>query len=153
MGKDIVRIELVLENCECIEVDRKYISSLHIDGIKSSIIANKNSIVKSDHCSYFFLAANRNGNECYGDYGNSQGTYKRLGEGDITSVNILYDNHTEETYYTAWSDESNQVNKWQDSYINQFGDIFITICESKSIEDNHIKKDLNDQDYLSYMGY
>jgi len=153
VGKDIVKIEFILENCECIEIERKYLGHLQIKDIRKTISVAAKSMSRHETCDHFSMAAYRNGDEVYGQLGDDSSLerkYHRLKAGDIVSINIIYDDQTEEEVYVTWIGESVYKNDYQHTYINDYGDLFIVINKNKNIEDE-FPYDLEDSACLEYI--
>ncbi|MCY9592361.1 hypothetical protein PC41400_14930 [Paenibacillus chitinolyticus] len=150
--KEILKLNLVLENTDCIEIENKHIGRISILDIKTSIVATRNSTCKFNECDHFALASFRDGDEQYklpNDFMSTSSKYTRLKGNDITSIHIIYNDYTEEELYVPWGD-SEYKNDYQHTYINEHGDLFIVINKNKNIEDE-FPYDLEDTACLEYM--
>ncbi|WP_372011409.1 hypothetical protein NBRC13296_12685 [Paenibacillus chitinolyticus] len=153
MHKEIVKIEFIMENTECIEIERRYLGRFQINDIRKNISVAAKAMSRHETCDHFSMAAYRSGDEVYGQFGDDSSLerkYNRLKVGDIVSINIIYDDQTEEEVYVTWTGESNYKNESQNTYINNYGDLFIVINKNKKIEEE-FNFDLDDEASLDYM--
>lgn len=136
-------VDLILENCEVVKVDRKFIGDFHLGEINTSISRNaSNSISKKVSCEEFIIQINRDMNkEEHNQYTFSQidqktNPIKRLMKfQDITAVEITYKDDSSEIIYIKWHLEDENNNRFQKSKLNNFGDLYIVISENQEFED------------------
>jgi hypothetical protein len=92
-----------------------------------------------DICESFCIAINSEANKDYYHFENKDEDYKqkafeRLSHGDITSVNIIYDDEAKDSFYVKWTGESDYINESQDTYVSNNGDLFIVISEEYDVK-------------------
>ncbi|WP_431785864.1 hypothetical protein [Paenibacillus lactis] len=110
-----------------------------VDDIKKKIFKHYNSITELNICKLFAIAINRRANIDYqvfemdgDDY--RQNTFERLSDGDICSVDIVFDDGSEINLYVDWSGESEFINDAQDTYISELGDLFIVVSKKEKVD-------------------
>ena len=146
---NISKIELVLENCEVISVDAKYIGKIVARNIFPSIENDGYDDIKRRFCCYTF------GIELHkdlGEYGVIQ-SYESLPNvfdrltyfDDIAQVVVYYKDGIEETYFTDF--EGEEENKNQESYISAAGHLYIKISGMYSLGDIFDENILSTPDY------
>lgn len=128
-----------MENCELIKIDGQYIGNFMIDDIKKSISKHYNSITEMEMCSLFAIAINRRANGDYQAFDldgeeNRHNIFERLSSGDICTVDIVYDDGSENKFHVDWSGESEYKNSAQDSYTSELGDLFIVISKESNVK-------------------
>lgn len=136
MQNEIKRVDMVLENCEVLSVDGKYIADFNCEDITYSIRRTAcNCIEEVYSCKNFSMSIHR---DCALDE-KANGTLsickdavnnplKRILEyPDITSIYIYFANGHSKRIYLPWSEEDEYENKCQKSYMNKFGDLFIVV--------------------------
>lgn len=139
--KEIMSIELVLENCEVIKIEREYIGSLFIENITRSISRRAiNSIRDSMSAEEVFIQISSEANKAksysttWSD--NEVSPFERLVRcSDITAVSINYQDGSDEYIYVKWGGESDYSNVNQTSAVNErTGDLYIAISEKETAE-------------------
>jgi hypothetical protein len=150
--KEIKFIELVLENCEIIKIDKQHIGIFRIENIKRSISrVAMNSISDHKSAEEVFIQISSKANN-YNSYvttwsGNETLPFTRLIKyKDITAISIHYEDDDEEYIYVPWGGESDYKNEYQSCKINEHtGDLYIIISEKENVE-NYFKECLEDED-------
>lgn len=160
----LTKINFIFENCDCLEVDGKYIGHFLVDNIKTTIqrIAI-NSIKELNIADLFVIEIHKNANkERYQfdivDFKRKQMAFDRLASSDITKIvfeiETQYNNGTSESkkynYYVNWSGESDYYNESQKAYLSELGNLYIVISKDKTIEDFFNKEDLNNKEYCDF---
>ena len=146
MGKELKSVEIVLENCETILIDRKYIGEIECDNIKKSISRRAcNSISVVNTCETFAIQINNKLSEnedstwIFGTLADEKRNpiERLISFNDITSICFKFVDEEDESeqIYVNWGGDSEYSNEYQKSYKNNFGDLFIVISKNKSIED------------------
>lgn len=133
----IKKLTFILENCEVIEIDGKYIGEICISKIKEKFrrIA-VNAVETYKECGKFYIEIHKDANIEYKSFniGEPKKIFDRLEESpDITHIEIECDNNQIYEYVVKWAGNSDYANKLQDSYIGDQGTLFIKIGK-KNIE-------------------
>jgi len=128
------KVELILENCEVITIEGQYIKGISVKDIKkfnidleakhfSLIIDRKADINEKTTIWRFETNLIRN-------------NFKQLTEQlDIVAVHIYFANKKHMEFYVDFDEDNNDFNKYQKSYINDSGDLYITIDRNKELKD------------------
>lgn len=116
-------VEIILENCEVLKVERKYIGNFYLGEIKTTISKTaSNSISKNISCKEFIIQINREMNReeqsqyTFGRIDEKTNPIKRLMKyHDITAVEVTYKDDSSEIIYTNWhnEDECHMLSKIQ----------------------------------------
>jgi len=161
-------IEFILENCDSIVVDGKYIGYFDVSDIKSSISRIAcNSIARMDVANTVVIETHNDANkkrhlfEC--DEFEEESTFDRLCAGDVTR--IMFDLIDEfppvdsreqkiehYDYYVDWvgCNDDDSENKAQTTYVSDLGNLYLVISKEKSVEDFFNKEEINDKDYVDF---
>lgn len=149
--KEVKSVELILENCEVIEIKREYIGIFHVSDIKKSISRDAiNSI--SDYVTaeevFIQISSKANNSSSYvGDLHDGEITpFDRLIRyADITALNIKYQDGSKEYIFVKWGGDSDYTNEYQSVAINEkTGDLYIAISEKENVE-SYFKEYLQDE--------
>ena len=149
----VKKIELVLENCEVLEFEPKFFYECTLEDIKEKVRRDAcNSISKIKSAGLIMLAINKEAdriNKPFGaEFENPETIFERLTKyNDITSICLTFEDGIEERYYVNYDEGDKEgmlgaPNINQDSFINEHGHLFLTICADKKL------KDLFDEDAL-----
>lgn len=149
---EVKYIELILENCEVIKIDAKYIFDIEVNNIKKHISRRTiNSISSELNCESFSICISRYLPKenitrwTIGDTDEERDTLDRLSShNDITGVVIHYENETSEYIFVPWG-EKECVNSYQNSKTDAEGDLFITIDKEKPLEEHF------SQEYIEFI--
>ena len=161
-------ITFILENCDSITIDGKYVGDFIVADIKTEIkrIAS-NAINKIDFVDMFAIEIHKDANKeryqfdqtDFADW--KQMTFDRLNKyHDIVSIEFeLYDDYAEEdetpciehyAYYVDWTGDSDEINNAQNNYVSKDGHLYIVISANKTIEDFFDKEEIDDSDYMDF---
>lgn len=161
-------INLHLENCDCITIDGKYVGDFLVDDIHKTIHRFAcNSIDSFDIADTFVIELHKDANKERYQFNNNayedfrQMTFDRLsGCPDIASINfILSEDYVPENkiptkefhnYYLDWSDNSDNINTYQKSYISDEGHLYIVVSKNKDIFDFFDKDYVNDHEEIDF---
>lgn len=154
MQEEIKYIELILENCEVIRIDGKYIGDFDIDNIKESICRQGcNYIKRMKKCECFYISVYRDANIektvefTMGTLSEKAKPFKRLTEyDDITQIIIYFNDGKEEIIYVPWDEESEYRNVYQKTCVSDKGDLYILINKELNIENIWELSEINDED-------
>ena len=156
--KNIKSIELILENCEVIEIESKYIGMFRMDDIRTSIYRIAcNAISKSQTAHSVAIEIFSEANVKYSPFGNCEEQLKfyRLAEWkDITSIELHYEDGSTETYYVDYDDGENDAlgaeNLNQKNYISTLGNLYIVIEKDKTVFDYFDKEEVEDVESINF---
>lgn len=163
----IRKLELVLENCEVVTIDGKYIGDFHIGDIRKELSRMAcNHIDLMEVCHDFCLEIHKDANKRYAPFGDEKSstlTFDRLMQyNDITSIIVhLYDQYNEETkndeskdqvehYYVQWEGESDYENDVQHSKVAKTGWFYMTIGKDVNLEDMFQADEVDDAEYADF---
>lgn len=163
------KVSFVLENCEIIEVDGKYIGDIQCKDIKEEFIRNAcNSFDLIKYCNSFCIEIHNNANKEEYPFGIQDESLKfkvfdRLNnQKDITQIKLFWhDTYYKDgkgfakqlepiTYYLNWTGDSDYINESQKTYISECGNLYIVVDENKSIENCFILEDINNNDTMKF---
>ena len=160
------KITFVLENCDYIEIDGKYVCSFLVDDIKTKFCRTAcNSIDRFDIAKTFAIEICKDANKERYQFGQNQVpdlkqlTFNRLEYSDITSIEFeLIDEYVNENskaiekhcYYVDWTGDSDTSNDSQTSYISDLGNLYIVIAEGKKISDFFDEEYINDSKAIDF---
>lgn len=163
-------ITFVLENCDRITIDGKYIGEFVVKDFETEIrrIAC-NAIEKVDFINTFAIEIHKDANKERYSFDQTHierfkhMTFNRLNDyHDITHIEFeLYDNYFDENeeeapytehyeYTVNWTGESDMDNDAQSNYTSKDGHLYIVISANKTIEDFFDKEEINDSDYMDF---
>lgn len=160
-------ITFILENCDYITIDGKYIGDFLVEDIHTSIrrIAC-NSIEKVVSANTIAIEIHKDANKirkqfagisdlpdsfaqmtfdtlkCYNDI--TQIEFELVDEDELDVSGEVYN------YYTDWTGNSDYVNEAQKSYISKDGNLYIVIADGKQIEDFFDKEDIDNRNYMDF---
>lgn len=151
--RSIKSIQFVFENCESFSIDVRYFGSFELSDFYTTI--NRfgcNCIAKINYVDTVVLEIFSEGNKKYAPFGFSDDVttyFDRLrAYNDITRIEIVYSDNTSEEFYVDY--EGDQFNKYQKSYTNKFGDLYIVISKDKDIFDFFDEDEINDKDVVTF---
>lgn len=136
MKKKIASVEFGLENCEVLSIEGKYIGNFSVQNLKSSIKKHYDSITHMTTCDLFAIAISKEANKDYFAFDIEEfkhNTFKRLSNGDICSVDLIYDDGSKDEFYIDWVGESEYKNEAQDSYVSKLGDLYIVVSKDQNV--------------------
>lgn len=139
-------IVLVLENCEVITVERKYLGHVYMSDFKDTLSRSDKSLLKSKVVHEFAIEIHRSLIETtkkQGLYGESNPIERLLKYPDITQVEITYEDDSKDHFYIHWHEEDEYNNRYQKNKLTSFGDLYIVISEQNDT-DHYFKDELID---------
>lgn len=157
--KEVKRIDLNLENCQIITVDKKYIGEFLCDGIRTSIQRMAcNLIGQTISCSTFCISIHHDFTSSkvqwvFGESNETHNPIKRIAAApDIVSVTVYFedDEANPVEIFVPWNDDDDNDNRYQKSYINEQGDLFVVISEKLEIEDVFNMAEINNPEYMEF---
>lgn len=151
---DFKYLELVLENCEVVRVERKYLGYLYIGDIKTTLTRHDKSLIKSQSIGDFAIELHRDLKDedtSFGAYFGKVNPIDRLVKHkDITQIYIAYEGNTSDRFYVKWHDNDEHDNRYQNNKLNNFGDLYIVISEDKGIDDFYEDELINDEECVQW---
>ena len=154
---NLLSIELVLENCEVINIPIKYIGYLLAENFKRVLHINNGTFSDDMICKSFVIEIfnNIDSEIEYHPFGQDkkESIIKRLSlYPDITQIEFIYEDKTEH-FYIDWNDNDHngETNVYQDIYVSDLGNIYISICKDKKLKDYFDEEDFesfNDREYI-----
>lgn len=158
-------ITFILENCDSITIDGKYIGDFVVQDIHTVIqrIAC-NAINKIEIANEVAIEIHKDANKERYEFGLEKCkrmTFDRLTDyPDITNIEFeLIDDYSdgEETphvekydYCVCWVGRNDAINEAQKDYISKDGNLYIVIADSKGIDDFFNKNDIDDSEYMDF---
>lgn len=166
----ISKIEIVLENCEVITINEKYIGDFNISNIHTDISRmGCNYIGKMQCCDSFLIEIYRDANVVNKPFGYEDENQTKIFErialyNDITSIDVYYDKKYDnykdvktgehDCIYVPYEEiNKNQLgspNKYQSTYINKYGDLYIVVDKDNKISDKFDLEEIDDEDALNF---
>lgn len=161
----ISKIEIILENCEVITIEGKYIGAFDVSNIHTSISRmGCNHIGKMQCCESFIIEIYRDANVINKPFGYEDEDQTKIFErialyNDITSIEVYYDKKDDDykdvetgecdCIYVPYEElNENQLgspNKYQSTHINKYGDLYIVIDKGNKISDKFDLEEINDK--------
>ena len=131
--KEVLRIELILENCEVVCIDREYIGVFEVCGIKEKIQRTSIcSVTKTKTCQSFFLELFPASDKPYDGYDESMTVFQRLQiRNDIVSVGVRYEDNTKDVINLPW--HGGGIGNALQTHILSGGHLYIGVGD-KSVE-------------------
>lgn len=158
MQEQIKKIKIVLENCEIITIDGKYIGDFTIKNIQHSIERlTCNYIAQMDTCTHFSIqihrdaALNQKMEFTMGKTNEKRNPLERINDTpDITAIYVYFEDDDCKPIYVPWSGNSEYYNEAQKTYINKFGDLYIVIDEKSKLEDVYDLEYIEDKEITDF---
>lgn len=163
----IRKLELMMENCEMITIEGKYIGQFFAGEIKRSICRmGCNHICIMDVCHEFGIEIHKDANKKHAPFGEQKWetfTFDRLTQcNDITSIAIyLYDQYNDEArddtskdivehYYIHWDGDDDYNNPSQHSKIAKTGWLYMTIGQNLNIDEIFPSEEVDNEEYSDF---
>lgn len=153
-------IELTLENCEVVTIDGKYIGDFLVDDISTSISRLAcNCVGKVDWAGLVAIEIHKDADkELYHPIFSLLTRWNDITHIDICLEEDVGDDSAKSHIYSyaiSWSDDDEEENKNQESYISDLGNLYIYINSKKSSNNKGIfdffdKEAINDKDYSHF---
>ena len=160
------KITFILENCDSVTIDGKYIGSFNVEDIRTTISRVAcNAIMKMECAHTFFVEIHKDADEKYFEFGQNdsrfeQEKFKRLLVDDITAIEFdLVDQYAKEgeeprrehyDYYVEWTGDNDYVNASSHSFISDLGHLYIFIGPEEKYSEFIDKDVLNDKDAIDF---
>lgn len=144
-------IEFALENCDVIEVNGKHIGTFLVDKIEPYFYgsggADDNYVVREEVAKSIVIEIKKEANVLRYPFDDRrfckcERVFDRLSYGDICSISFALSGNGSEkqetkkySFYTNWSGENEFINEAQVNYVDELGNMYLTIEEGKSTSD------------------
>lgn len=146
------KIRFILDNCDVIEIDGKYIKNILIDNINKKFCQFSNSFEEIETCNLFFIEISKEANIEYSQLGIKKDKikkFKRLLCNDITSIQFtVKENNKMYRYFVKWSNKNDTQNEYSQTYISELGNCYILIDELKTLEEFVDFDLINDKEFM-----
>lgn len=139
--KHIKKIELVFENCECMDVTNS-VGDFYIGDIYKEvrrIASNATATINTANLIYFQIYGNGEIKSCLFDSISS--IDRLLTYNDITSIELTYADDTIESFYPNYDGEEINDNQTTKYYK---GDVFVVISSEKTVDDIYTEEIMDD---------
>lgn len=155
--KDVKSIGFGFENCEYFSIDAKYFGAFQLSDINTRIQRVAcNSISRVDSVDSVVMEIFSEGNgEYLSGFGDEKVKFfdRIVTYNDITSITVIYDDDSEETYWVNYKeeveDQLGSPNMYQQTEMNKFGDLYLVISP-KPMPHFFDDKVINDEDSISF---
>ena len=154
---DAKSITLILENCETISLERKFIGTFFLNDIQERIARIAvNSIAKQKMADELILEIFSDANNVdYYPFGDTDDgairIFDRLTEyGDITSVEIVWEDESIDDILVPWNDAHECFNEYQKYYLSKNGNLYIVVSKEKEIKDHFDLEEIDDPKYTDW---
>ena len=155
--KDVKSIGFGFENCEYFSIDAKYFGAFQLSDINTRIQRVAcNSISRVDCVDSVVMEIFSEGNgEYLSGFGDEKVKFfdRIVAYNDITSITVIYDDDSEETYWVNYKeeveDQLGSPNVYQQTEMNKFGDLYLVISP-KPMPHFFDDKVINDEDSISF---
>ena len=133
------KIDFILENCEVISIDGKYVNTFLVDDIIYYSPPPNSYTPEIFYAGVFFVGIHKDANEeyCIHNLKNCEMLiFKRLiAFPDICQIKIVFDTQ-EYCYWLSWNNElSDCYNSYQSCYLTDEGHLYISVAKDKTIYD------------------
>lgn len=150
---EIEKIELVLENCEVITIDGKYIGAFYINNIKTNISRVAcNSVQKYSTSDDILIEILKDGDIEHLPFGIEDyktTVFNRLTKvNDITHVEVYWkDDNKHDDIWVTYNEERSFENIYQQSYLSKADNLYISISKDNDIFDIIDKERVDQESY------
>ena len=163
----IRNLELVLENCEVVKIDGKYIGDFYAGDIRKEIARMAcNYIGMEEICHSFYVEIHADANKKYAPFGDQEWETKAferlLQYNDITAITVrLYDQYDEDAktdeskdtvchYLIHWVGDDDYENPAQKSKVAKTGWFYLVVDEKRELEDVFSSEMVDDEEYADF---
>lgn len=154
-------VDLVLENCEVITIEGKYIGDFYLGDIRQEIARMAcNHIGIEEICHSFYMEIHKDASKNVCSLDTATNIFKRLrAYSDITGVTVrLYDQYAEEPeediekhYLLHWGGDSEYENEYQKSLVANTGWLYLVVEKDKTIADVFDLDLINDEEHAEFV--
>ena len=130
---NIKEIVLGFENCDEIHIDGKYVA-FEIEATSSFRGPSDELGIK-----LLQLVIHRDANILHYEFEQPQYpimVFDRIIHiPDIAEITVVFEDHNRFPYIVEWPDDSDNFNKYQDTYLGKSGNLYLVISKDKTVED------------------
>lgn len=156
--KNVKSVNLILENCEVINIEPQYLGQLLLDKIRTKVYRiAMNSISKMQVVNRVAIEIFSEANVPYDSFGeeSKETIFERLTNyNDIAQIELIYDDDCKDTeiFVVNWEDDDKCgcTNKLQKSYISKPGNLYITIGRKLKLKDVFDKEEIEDEQCMMF---
>ncbi len=156
--KNVKSVNLILENCEVINIEPQYLGQLFLDKIRTKVYRiAMNSISRMQVVNRVAIEIFSEANVPYDSFGeeSKETIFERLTNyNDITQIELIYDDDCRDTelFIVNWEDDDKCgcTNKLQKSYISKPGNLYITIGRKLKLKDVFDKEEIEDEQCMMF---
>lgn len=134
----IKSIKFYFENFDHVDIDGKYIGSIYMSDFNQMIIGYGMAVSKVNNVNKLALCIHKNANvqvvPNYMEGAPMYYTFDRLDYGDITSVDIEFDEGAVESYHVDYQEDENGYNSCQKTYVSDIGNLHLVIDAWRDVE-------------------
>lgn len=154
----IKEISFVMENCEVITIDGKYIGQFIVDKIEKGFYRLAvNYVGKTKTANRIVVEIHKNANREDYIFGNEnferQFIFDRLERGDITHIEFVLEDEDgceNLSFSTDWHGESDYINLAQKTYRSKCHHLYLVIEEGKDVEYYFDKEEIDEESYMNF---
>ena len=156
--KNVKSVNLVLENCEVINIEAKYFGQLLLEKIRTKVYrVAMNSISRMQVVNRVAIELFSEANVPYDSFGEEsrETIFDRLTNyNDITQIELLYDDEGKDTelFIVNWvdGDKCGCTNKLQKSYTSKPGNLYILIGKDMKLKNFFDKEEIEDEQCMMF---
>lgn len=130
----ICNLAFEFENCDTAKISGNMVELFFAKGVlKNMVYSNTAGSREFDSCSELYARIERAANipfKHFGEIGPETLLFDRIRQKDIVDVEITFDDGTKKRYTVPYKEEANNENQYQRSYIDQYGNLYISIGEN-----------------------
>lgn len=133
----IKTLTLDLENCDSITIDGENVEFLACSKVSESLLCCGEYTECIKTAKNIVIDLKKEADVMHKEFGMDTyqvGTFARLADKDIVSIEIVTDDNKYE-YYTLWNKDNDYYNSYQKTKITKDGHLFIVIDKKKTISD------------------
>ena len=131
-------IDFILENCEVVHIEGKYICNFGIKDIQTQFFGNSSWALKQEVAKSFFMELHPKANTIHYPLGEKQWkttAFDRLQKySDITHIEFVLEGQ-KYSYAVDWEEDDDTNNCYQTTYESEEGFLYIKVAKDKSILD------------------
>ena len=156
--KNVKSVNLVLENCEVINIDAQYFGQLLLEKIRTKVYrVAMNSISRMQVVNRVAIELFSEANVPYDSFGeeSKETIFDRLTSyNDIAQIELIYDDEGKDTelFIVNWvdDDQCGCTNKLQKSYTSKPGNLYILIGKDMKLKNFFDKEEIEDEQCMAF---
>ena len=156
--KNVKSVNLILENCEVINIEAKYFGQLLLEKIRTKVYrVAMNSISRMQVVNRVAIELFSEANVPYDSFGeeSKETIFDRLTNyNDIAQIELIYDDEGKDTelFIVNWidDDQCGCTNKLQKSYTSKPGNLYILIGKDMKLKNFFDKEEIEDEQCMMF---